>query len=243
MCGLAKQLMVMLETQYDLLYRRDLHPFGKSWEEWAALWCNWILSIPKKMNPALDETGKYCAINQNDENVWFLAGTFGNVIPVKRICKIPAGRAIFFPILEKEDSFTEDQDLTTEQELIKRVTDATNLVIQMEANIDGRRLNQLENYRARSEVFDLTFPKDNVYDVRPGLTRSVCDGYWLFIKPLELGKHFLFFRGETSLKESYILTRMKTNEVYGKISGHISNKNTFTLEVSYELTIVSDCAT
>lgn len=232
-----------MRFQYDLLYRRDLLPFGKSWEQWAALWCNWLLSIPKKINPALDETGKHCAINQNDENVWFLAGTFGNVVPVKRVCKIPVGKAIFLPILEKEDSFVEDQDLKTDQELIKRVTDATSLVTQMEANIDGRRLDHLESYRARSEVFDLTFPENNVYDVTPGLTRSVCDGYWLFIKPLEPGKHYLFFRGETSLKESYVLTWMKTNKAYSKISGHINKRNTFKLEVSYELTIGGDCGT
>ena len=164
------------------LYERNLHPVGKSWEKWAAMWCNW-LSIPKKKNPAIDETGKYCSLNQTNENVWFLTGTFGNLVPVKRKCTIPPGKAIFFPILEKEDSFQEDQDLKTEEELKKRSTDATNRLIHVEATIDGQKVDRLENYRVQSEVFDLTFPEDNVYDLRPGLTRSVCDGYWLFIKP------------------------------------------------------------
>jgi hypothetical protein len=223
--------------RYDLLYERNFHPFGKSWEEWAALWCNWLLSISKKKNPAIDETGKYCSMNQNNEEVWFLAGTFGNIVPVKRRCTIPAGKAILFPILEKEDSFQEDRDLKTEEELIKRSRDATNRLIHMEATIDGESVDRLENYRVQSEVFDLTFPEDNVYDIGAGLTRSVCDGYWLFIKPLLAGKHYIYFKGETSLDEAFTLTQLRSNDAYGQIWKHISENSTFKLEVSYELTV------
>lgn len=68
------------------LYQRDEHPFGRSWEEWAALWCRWMLSVPKDTNPSLDETGKNCSINQHEENVWFLTGTFVNLLITKRKC-------------------------------------------------------------------------------------------------------------------------------------------------------------
>jgi hypothetical protein len=224
--------------QYDFLYERNVHPFGKSWEKWAAIWCSWMLSIPKKKNPSLDETGKYCSMNQNDENVWFLTGTFGNIVPVKRKCTIPAGKAIFFPILVKEDSLEEDSDLRTELELIKRSRDATNRVVHMEATIDGEKVGRLESYRVQSEVFDLTFPENNVYGVRPGLTRSVCDGYWLFIKPLQIGKHFIDFKGETSLNEAYTLTQLKNSEVHSPILEHVNENLTFKLQVSYELTII-----
>ncbi len=226
--------------QCDFLYKRNFHPFGKSWEKWAAMWCNWLLSIPRKKNPALDETGKYCSMNQINENVWFLTGTFGNIIPVKRDCTIPVGKAIFFPILEKEDSFQEDRDLKTEEELKKRSEDATNGLIHIEATIDGENVDRLENYRVQSEVFDLIFPEDNVYDIRPGLTRSVCDGYWLFIKPLQPGKHYVYFKGETSLDEAFTLTRLKSNEVYSPMWQHIKENSTFKLEVTYELTIRSE---
>ena len=76
-------------------------------------------------------------------------------------------------------------------------------------NLIERKIDQLDSYRVQSEVFNLTFPEDNVYDVRPGLTRSVCDGYWLFIKPLQIGKHHIYFKGETSLEEAYTLTKLK----------------------------------
>jgi hypothetical protein len=143
--------------KHDFLYERNLHPFGKTWEKWATLWCNWMFSIPKKENPSLDETGKYCSINQNDENVWFLTGTFGNIVTVKRRCTLPVGKAIFFPILVKEDSLEEDSDLRTELQLIERARDATNKLIRMEATINGEKVVQLENYRVQSEVFELTF--------------------------------------------------------------------------------------
>ena len=55
-----------------------------------------------------------------DPNVWFLAGTFGNVNLIRRKCIVPLGKAIFFPILEKEDSFAEDVDLRSELELASR---------------------------------------------------------------------------------------------------------------------------
>jgi hypothetical protein len=221
----------------SILYERVENPFGKSWEYWAAEWCKWMYSIPKQSNPSLDDTGKHCSINQTNEHVWFLTGTFGNTVLVNRRVSIPAGKAIFFPILVKEDSFIEDSDLNTELELSTRSTDATNKVLHLEANIDGRKIEALEQNRAASEVYDLVFPENNVYNVQPGKTRSVCDGYWLFIKPFQLGKHTVYFRGETLLAQAYTLDAMRNSDVYSRIHQHIDEKLTFKLEVLYEITI------
>ena len=152
---------------------------------------------------------------------------------------MPTGKSVFFPILEKEDSFIEDTDLKTEVELIKRCRDATDRVISMEATLDGTVVNHLENYRAQSSVFDLNFPENNIYDVRPGQTRSVCDGFWLFIKPLESGKHIVNFKGETSIVEPYIESRMRRNDAYSTIREHIYKNRSFILDISYELNVVA----
>jgi hypothetical protein len=140
----------------------------------------------------------------------------------------------------KEDSLAEDSDLKTEADLIKRSEQATNRLIKIEASIDDQKVGHLEDYRVRSEVFDLTFPKDNVYNVKPGLTRSVCDGYWLFIKPLQAGTHSIFFKGETSLKEPYTINQLKGNAIHSPIWKHMDEKSTFKLEVSYHLTITNE---
>ena len=96
-----------------------------------------MLSISKKENPTIDLTGRYCSTNQEDENVWFLTGTFGNNKKVKRRCRIPTRMAILFPVLEKEDSFAEDLDLHEDAELIERCVDAMNRATHVEAYVDG----------------------------------------------------------------------------------------------------------
>jgi hypothetical protein len=223
----------------SLLYNLQERPFGKSWGVWASLWCRWMLSIPKKRNPSLDITGKYCSINQDNKDIWFLTGTFGNINPVKRKCTIPTGKAILFPVLVKEDSLAEDSDLKTDTDLIKRCEQATNRLINIEASIDDQKIEHLEKYRVRSEVFDLVFPKDNVYSVRPGLTRSVCDGYWLFIRPLQAGTHSILFKGETSLEEPYTINQLRGNKVHSSIWKHMDSESTFKLEVYYDLMIAN----
>lgn len=221
----------------DFLFQRNEHPFGTPWENWAALWCKWMLSIPKKMNPAVDKTGRYCAADQKNENVWFLTGTFGNILSVKRKCTIPVGKAIFFPILEKEDSLAEDSDLKCDADLVERCRDATDRVVYMEASIDDIKIKNLETYRVQSEVFDFNFPNGSVYKVKPGLTRSVCDGFWLFIKPLTAGKHYICFKGETAVVDNYVRKFLINNKVYNPIREHLKRKSTFKLDVLYEVTI------
>ncbi|HEY7079650.1 MAG TPA: hypothetical protein VH500_08115 [Nitrososphaeraceae archaeon] len=218
----------------NLLFQRDEEPFGKSWEEWAVSWCRWIFSFSKEQNPAIDKTGKYCGDEQHNREVWFLAGTFGNLVTIKRKCIIPKKRAIFFPVLEKEDSFAEDTDLHAESDLIDRCKAAIDNVIHMEATIDGKKIEHLENYRVRSPVFDLIFPDQNVYYVKPGLTRSVCDGYWLFIKPLKTGTHYIHFKGRNYLAEPVTMSHMKNNPNY-----EITENSIFEINVIYELTITN----
>lgn len=222
---------------FEYLYKREENPFGLSWEEWAAKWCNWAYSIPEIINPANDKTGRHCGVNQSDENVWFLSGTFGNVTPVRRKCTIPSGKAIFFPVLVKEDSLAEDYDLKTEEELANRAKTATDMYMHMSVSIDGTKIENLETYRIRSKFFDLNFPKGNVYGVQEGLTRSVCDGFWVFIKPLEVGTHYIHFMGETKLAENHTRNIVENREVYRSIWQHAKKERTFILEVFYELFI------
>lgn len=222
---------------FEYLYKREENPFGLPWEEWAAKWCNWAYSIPEIINPAHDKTGIHCGVNQSNENVWFLSGTFGNVTPVRRKCRIPAGKAIFFPVLVKEDSLAEDYDLKTEEELANRAKTATDRYLHMSASIDGIKIENLETYRIRSKFFDLNFPKGNVYNVQAGLTRSVCDGFWVFIKPLAAGIHYIHFMGETELVENHTRNIVENREVYRSIWQHAKEERTFVLEVFYELVI------
>jgi hypothetical protein len=222
----------------SLLFPRNSNPYDRSWEDWAASWCNWMLSLPKEKNPSIDDTGKNCVENQIEAEVWYLGGTFGNDNLIKRKCMVPFGKAILFPILEKEDSFLEDSDLKTEKDLAERAKHSMDLVTNLEASIDGFKIEDLKGYRVRSSFFDLDFPKNNVYDLVAGKTRSVCDGYWIFLRPLPRGEHYIYFRGECLLPPGQKPTqRIMNDPVYVPIRKFVQEFHTFRVEVTYELTI------
>jgi hypothetical protein len=219
----------------SIIFHRHEYPYGTSWERWSAAWSKWMFSIPKNKNPGLDKTGKFSSENQTNTKVWFLAGTFGNQELVRRKVEIPVGRSILFPILVKEDSFEEDNDLKTELELINRSKRATDKVLELDASIDGNKVKNLKKFRVRSEVYNLTFPPNNIYDLSPRRTKSVCDGFWVFVRPLGVGQHVIYFRGETRVVETK--RALMEKKVYAPSWPYIDKNSKFRVEVLYNLTI------
>ena len=113
-----------------------------------------------------------------------------------------------------------------------------NKVITLRVDIDGVLLSDIANYRVRSNFFDLNFPVDNVYDVRQGSTRSICDGFWIFIKPLPAGEHVIHFFGECLVPKGEKATeQIKNASVYSKIRGFAETYQIFKIEVDYEIII------
>jgi hypothetical protein len=216
------------DTIHAYAFAPDSRPYGKPFNDWMIDWTRWVLSTPKKNNPASDLTGSNCAQNQSSE-VWFLAGTFGG--SAKRKCGIPFGKAIFFPIITKECSFTEDHDLSTEADLGKRAKEFIDCVVDMQLVIDGIELIDLVDYRCRSSSFSLMFPGHNVYSVKQGRTVSVVDGYWVFLRPLPIGKHTIYFKAKADLPVKSKLAELAKQ--YNKIKGDV-----FKTEVLYELDIL-----
>jgi hypothetical protein len=221
-----------------LLYSRESKPFGKSWEEWAASWCKWLLSLPKDVNPSLDDTGENCFQNQEDPNVWYLGGSFGNIVPIIRFCRIPKHRAILFPILEKEDSFAEDVDLKYESDLRLRAKEFMDRVRKLQVTVDGIRLQELHKYRVQSSIFDLNFPTNCVYDVEPGFTKAVCDGYWVFLRPLSAGQHEIQFSGEVAMiSDDTVTDQFRNDPLYAHIKEHIERNVSFVLDITYQIIV------
>ncbi|MEU8432054.1 hypothetical protein AB0F18_03950 [Streptomyces sp. NPDC029216] len=62
----------------------------------AARWWKWALTAPADESPVADTTGAYAGRRQ-PADLWFLAGTHGG--RVVRRCSVPAGRPLFFPVL------------------------------------------------------------------------------------------------------------------------------------------------
>jgi hypothetical protein len=174
------------------VFQPDSQPFGLSYADWTAKWWQWAYSIPKDVNPSYDDTGRYCAEGQSGP-VWFLTGTYSH--PVDRYCTIPAGKAILFTILNSECSFAEFPDLRTERELRQCAKQMQDSVVHLEASIDGIPLTGLEKYRIQSPLFNFTIPENNILGLPPQTTGAVSDGNWVFLKPLPVGNHTIYFKG------------------------------------------------
>jgi hypothetical protein len=95
------------------VFSADSKPYGLTYGDWTAKWWQWAYSVPKEVNPAYDDSGKYCSEGQSGP-VWFLTSYKH---PVDRHCTIPAGKAILFTILNSECSYAEFPKLKTEKQL------------------------------------------------------------------------------------------------------------------------------
>jgi hypothetical protein len=169
----------------ELTYERDSNPFNTTLAEWTALWWKWMHSIPRETSPALDATGQFSGIFQVNPSAFFLAGTEGG--SATRKCTMPQGKAIFFPVITCIFSFALDPDLETEEELTREVTKDIDRVERMSLRVDQVIFEEFSQFRVRSDPFD---------DIINGMrTKTVSDGYWIFLKPLAIGNHNIHFTG------------------------------------------------
>ena len=172
----------------------DTVQYDISYTEWTARWWQWLLSIPIDRNPAADETGENCDEGQIGP-VWFLAGTFGGLN--ERVCAIPAGKSILFPVINAECSYAEYPDLRSEAELRQCAVSSNEGITELMVTIDGRAISQSEllRYRVQSPLFDVNFPRGNIFSVQEGPSQAVSDGIWVFLPPLTPGQHEIHFKG------------------------------------------------
>lgn len=171
-------------------FQEESKPYGLSLEDWASKWWQWVYSQPKGNNPVVDDhRGNLCKIGQDNENVWYLAGSFVNNSNVIRSCTVPLGKAILFPISVAECSVSKsnwwNNLFSNVTEKLWKTCDAK--MVKMNSIVDGQIANPL--YIKSSEVFNLVFPQNNVKNVEPGEKEAVNKGYWLMIRPLPLGMH------------------------------------------------------
>jgi hypothetical protein len=189
------------------------HVFGKTYAEWSAAWWRWALSIPFDHHPLTDTAD--CSTGQKG-HVWFLGGSFVSGT-VDRECTVPAGKALFFPILNAECSTVEPPPFygSNEAELRACAKSFVDPAVDLFAEIDGVPVQKLGQYRTQSPLFTFTAPEPNVLFVPGPVTgQSVSDGYYLLLPPLPVGKHTLHFGG--------------TFPQFGP----------FTIDVTYHLTVV-----
>jgi hypothetical protein len=214
---------------YPSVFSADSKPYNLTYGEWTARWWQWGYSIPKNVNPAYDNTGKDCGQKQKQNGpVWFLAGTYGH--SVNRVCTIPTGKAILFPILNSECSFAEFPKLKTLSELHTCAKSIQDQVTTLNASIDGVPIPNLEKYRIQSPLFNFTLPQNNILRMPANTTtEAVGDGNWVFLKPLSPGIHKLMFKGGVQ--------RTKIGDNSNGSGGSFAFPSGWDFETRYDITV------
>lgn len=180
-------------------------PHGKTYGEWSAVWWQWFLRFPAP------GPGEPCDVGQQG-SVWFLAGApvaLGDP-GITRTCVIPAGKTLFFPVINAEWSVAEgpcpflDVDTTTEAGLRACTVAVADHITVVEASVDGIPLQNLappaSPYRVQSPLFTFDAVVGNGV-VPPGVSNAVADGYWIMLAPLSAGQHTLYFKGVAPFPE------------------------------------------
>jgi hypothetical protein len=181
------------------IYLVDSEPFGIPYYKWTESWWNWLVSIPKDSNPALDMDGKQCQKGMHYKYpVLFLVGSLNGT--TTRNCTIPSDVSLFFPATSSfcyntnSSKRTEDQ-LRACASLQKSDTDTS-------AIIDGSDLNtfayDITNARVQSNLFGINVPEHNILDISAQNISGIAAGDWVFLKPSALppGTHEVSFTGK-----------------------------------------------
>ena len=89
-----------------------------------------------------------------------------------------------------QDGRGEPADFHGENEAELRACALGFTITDLQAEIDGRPVKNLERYIHASPLFDLTMPEDNILEVPAGSTgQSVSNGAHLMLNPLSPGTH------------------------------------------------------
>jgi hypothetical protein len=172
---------------------------GLSYAEWEAKWWQAVFAIPVG---AFEHPFFTAEPFGGEDGVTFLVGLFGEG-NVKEIT-LPAGTALFFPIINASCSVFEPDPFhgDDEQSLRECANGHIDGVSDVFAVIDGKPVNNIQAYRVESPLFEWgPLPDDNIFqffglDAPEGTTSLAVDaGYYLLLAPLNVGEHVISFGG------------------------------------------------
>jgi hypothetical protein len=185
------------------------HAFGKTNGAWSAAWWQYVLAQPASTNPLNDPTGAGCRTAQAGP-VFFLVGTSSTGSATRDQCTVPAGKALFFPLVNAFDVHTPGDGLNTPQDVWNDLQNTIGFgpFSELHATIDGVPVGNLDpastpfracagpDARCSAPDFSLTFPADNLFGL-PADTYApaVADGFYLLLAPLPPGPHTINFGG------------------------------------------------
>lgn len=175
----------------------------------AREWMRWALELPYSTGPVSDMTGEDCAMGQEGP-IWFLAGTYGGA--VTRQCTIPAGKELYFPLLNRwavfppGDFANKHSVHEIKSDIQAWFEDSVTHTCTLTLRIDGEEVvaggfDALleEQYIQVPDPFEVYVnPEDSFltqYGIPGGEMFAVGDGHYARLAPLSPGDHVLELGG------------------------------------------------
>jgi len=159
---------------------------GEPLSHWIQRYWQWSRSFPKGETPADDSTGERCALGQSGP-VFFLTGSSKSGM-VSRTCVVPKDSYILIPLINVLAQVTPGKPADCEA-LMRPVRQVNASFANLYFALNGVVLQTPINYRGDSGCFELHDVSQNIAGLASGA------GYWVVLKPLNVGNHELRFGG------------------------------------------------
>ena len=172
-------------------------PYGLTYSKHIENFWKWALGIPAKENPLNDQIGEKCATGQSNSNSSVFYLTFNNGGTSERVCKVPAGKALFIPVSQALISNI-DLPTATLSELKNGVKADQDSVNSLYLKIGDKEYNFNElktKYRNPTDIFNVTIADNGIFAaVKGGPTKAAADGYYVITEPLQKGNYTVHYK-------------------------------------------------
>ncbi|MEO6207729.1 MAG: hypothetical protein ABIP77_07225, partial [Candidatus Limnocylindrales bacterium] len=173
------------------VYASTSRPLGASYVTWTERWFQWAFGTPVDTNPISHPEG--CTTNLHG-SVWYMPHTFVGSA-VKTHCTIPKGTSILLAPGGALCDATEAPDTWRSLRSCADLTWAS--LYNFQVFIDGQELRNLEPFDVATPVFKISYPVNNLFDLRPGSYNAVATGRFVMLRPLTPGRHTIVVRDQS----------------------------------------------
>jgi hypothetical protein len=174
-------------------------PFkGKTLEQWAIAWRQWAYSQTSCDSPHSDIDGSLCGLYQDEESPVFFFDFSPSDEPRTK-CRVPAGKAIFVPIVSVSNDNAGVPEPVSNAELRSVVDEILPTMRDLKLVADGIEVLDLERGQVGTVEFSYYVPPEKnsyscsgyegVADVT--VSPSYLAGYFALLAPPEPGEHTL----------------------------------------------------
>jgi hypothetical protein len=212
-CSAGGDSVNVTTRSYHIVSPSEAAPHGHAWDEWQALWCNWVFSTPKEHNALWDTApADSNQLGHGHDNVFFGGGVWRpdgrppGRLDTTRSITLTKGTAFYLPLANYQDDLATDtaRHNSDSEMLAGRPANAQEYYKDLDvlsATVDGEDVPNLINYySAQAKPYDLVLPPGNFdggYGVAPGsfvgTTHVLLWGIYLMVDDLTVGTHTLIF--------------------------------------------------